>query len=140
VASGTLYLVDAQGQLLYFKHDSHGRFTVSGQVIGTGWGGFTRVVSGGTNAFYVQNGDGNLRYYYHDDSYRFVVSNKVIGTGWNFKYLASAGNGEVYGVDDFGDLLFYRHDSKHRWIDGSGSTIGIGFANPGKYRLIVAAR
>ena len=130
--NGVLYAIDAIGNLHWYK-DTHrdgtpmtaGHHSLDapneGATIGTGWGSFTQVFSGGNGVLYAIDRDGNLRWY--KDTHRdgtpvtaggapsFDASNNgaVIGIGWNmFTTVFSTGNGVIFGRDTAGHLWWYK--------------------------------
>ncbi len=138
VKTGNLYMVNSAGQLLYFQHDEHARFTISGKIIGNGWGGFKFLQavqkSDGGGALYAVAQNGDLLYYEHDVSGNFTVSGKVIGQGWGgFKNFMAARFGQLYAVTPNGDLVVYYHDTNLKFTT-SNVVIGNGWG--GFSRLI----
>ena len=120
VKPGTLYMVNKKGQLLYFRHNEHAQFTVSGKVIGQGWNVFKSVsavaLPNGGGGLYVLNKKGTLLYYEHDANFRWKISGKEIGWGWGgFKQILAARKGVIYVVDSKDRLVSYRHDWGFSW-------------------------
>jgi hypothetical protein len=64
----------------------------SGNVVGTGWGDFKQLFSGGDGIIYGVNQNNQLVWYRHvgrtDGSFRWAAgSGNVVGTGWAFTQL-----------------------------------------------------
>lgn len=112
VGPRNLYIVNAAGDLLYFRHDAHGRFTTSGKVIGNGWNEakFVGVAQAGSGAaVYAVFPNGDLYLYEHDEAGRFAARVKI-GTGWaGFEHVLVARKGVLYVVDQAGALVVYKH-------------------------------
>jgi hypothetical protein len=87
-----IYAVPDSGDLLYYRdqaRDGTARwaFGGTGQKIGSGWGDFTHLVSGGDGILYASTPDGSLLFY--RDMARDGTSNwanggtgQAIGSGW----------------------------------------------------------
>jgi hypothetical protein len=82
-------------------------------VIGTGWGGFSTVASGGQVVIYAVDASGSLHWYrYLGSGLPVGASNSgtVIGTGWNTaSIIVAGGSGVIYTVNSSGDLSWYLH-------------------------------
>ncbi|MFZ4699416.1 MAG: tachylectin-related carbohydrate-binding protein [Candidatus Methylumidiphilus sp.] len=142
---GVVYVVTANGDLRWYRHD--GRFTgtavwgvnVGGTTVGVGWGSFTKVFSGGDGVIYAIQADGILRWYRHTGwltgaNTWAAGSGAQIGTGWNsFSKVFSGDDGVIYGIQANGILRWYRHDGRldgtFNWAAGSGAQIGTGWQN-----------
>lgn len=138
---GQLYVINSARQLLYYEHDASFHFGArSGVVLGEGWPDHG-VFGGGTNCVYLIGANGDLLHYYHNDALAWEHTQLKIGAGWGgFTRAGSGGNGEIYAVNPDGDLLFYRHDANHRFLAGSGRTIGWGWKSGSRYAIIPSAR
>lgn len=154
---GILYAVTSAGELLWYRDllrngtnaadGSSGWAASSGSQIGSGWGGFATVFSGGGGLIYGITASGKLLWYRDlardgsnsaDGSTGWAaVSGSQIGTGWSgFQHLVSGGGGVIYAVTAKGDLLWYRDDRQdgsnapdgsEGWAPESGATIGTGW-------------
>ncbi len=121
------------GELMWYRHvrRDEGTFEWEGpKKVGTGWGDFTRVFSGGDGIIYAVQENGELLWYRHvgqaDGTFKWEGPKKV-GTGWgDFVHAFSSGNGIVYVVPPVvqpfdqiqgqptpaatgGELMWYRH-------------------------------
>ncbi|MEQ8194310.1 MAG: tachylectin-related carbohydrate-binding protein [Rhodospirillales bacterium] len=134
VAPGTLYVVDAKGQLKYYRHMAGGTFTIGGKVIGTGWSGFkflrAAALPDGGGALYAVTANGDLMYYEHDANGNWKIAGKKIGTGWaGVTHFMVARQGELYIVRPNGELQAFRHNAAFQWTL-AGKVIGTGWAFP----------
>jgi hypothetical protein len=86
-----------------------------GATIGTDWGRFTQVFSGGDGILYAVDAIGDLRWY--KDTHRDGtlmdghVPNQgaIIGIGWNmYTTVISCGDGVIFGRDTAGNLAWYK--------------------------------
>jgi hypothetical protein len=87
------------GRLLWFRHDGRGDGTFtwapgSGNQVGSGWGGFKQVFSGGDGVIYAIQDNGDLLWYRHDGrgdgSFTWAEgSGTKVGNGWNFWHVFS---------------------------------------------------
>ncbi|MCM3222930.1 tachylectin-related carbohydrate-binding protein [Bacillus cereus] len=153
-----LYVISQNEELHWYRNEEASRPGGSTNWqgpngIGTGWGGFTSVFSGGGAAIYGVQSNGDLLWYghdgYFDGSPRWRGPRKV-GWGWNgFKSIFSGGEYVVYGIQPNGDLLWYRHNGAANGGDvttWSGPIkVGTGWANfakvfSGGYGIIYAIR
>jgi hypothetical protein len=111
------------GDLLWYRHvgQPDGSFRWLGPMrVGIGWGGLTKVFSGGKGIIYGIQENGDLVWYRHlgreDGSFRWEGPHTV-GYGWGgFTKVFSGGDGVIYATLDNGEMLWYRHDG---WTDGS---------------------
>lgn len=138
---GQLYVKTSASQLLYYEHDGSFQFgSRSGRMLNEGWPE-RGMFGGGTNCIYFVQTNGDLLHYYHHDSLAWAHQQLKIGQGWGgFTHVRSAGAGEIYAVTPGGDLLFYRHDAFHKFVAGSGKTIGSGWASASPHGIIPSAR
>ena len=107
------------------------------KTIGSGWGAFTRVFSGGDGVIYAITSAGDLLFYRdlaRDGTISWADDGtpKTIGAGWGgFAHVFSGGDGIIYAVSATGDLFYYRdlaRDGTVSWAnDGSAATIGSGW-------------
>ncbi|NOU32035.1 MAG: hypothetical protein HOO96_29375 [Polyangiaceae bacterium] len=153
------------GELKWYRHDGRqdGSFAWaprSGSTVGTGWGGFKQVFSGGDGVIYAITpatpatprtgigatyaghpaSGGELKWYRHigraDGTFTWAPgSGAVVGTGWgSFEKVFSGGDGVIYTVASNGELKWYRHDGRTNgtftWAPGSGSVVGTGWTMP----------
>ena len=153
------------GELKWYRHNGRedGTFnwaSGSGNTVGTGWGAFAQVFSGGNGVIYgitavvpatLPTGigpgyeghpasGGELKWYRHngreDGSFAWAAgSGSTVGTGWGaFTQVFSGGDGVIYAVAPNGDLKWYAHDGRtdgsFRWAAGSGNVVGTGWAFP----------
>lgn len=137
-----LYIISQNEELHWYRNEESSRpgGSTSWQgpkVVGTGWGSFTSVFSGGGAAIYGVRPNGELLWYGHDGFFDGSPSwrgPKVVGTGWNeFKSIFSGGESVVYGIQPNGDLLWYRHNAPQSGGDASTWTgpirVGTGWAH-----------
>jgi hypothetical protein len=128
------------GDLWWFRHEGRNdgsfRWTDNhGRKVGSGWGSFQRVFSGGDGIIYAVNpaiaadgttpaSGGDLFWYRHlgrANGTSQWEGPKKVGTGWGgFQHVFSGGNGVIYAVDTSrGSLWWYRHvgreDGSFRW-------------------------
>ncbi|EEM86350.1 hypothetical protein BK749_14480 [Bacillus thuringiensis serovar vazensis] len=114
----TFYVISLNEELHWYRNLESSRpggstILEGPKKIGTGWGNFTSVFSGGGVAIYGVQPNGDLLWYghdgYFDGSDRWRGPHRV-GWGWNgFKKIFSGGEYVVYGIQPNGDLLWYRH-------------------------------
>ena len=151
-AKGIIYAVQANGDLMWFRHVGRedGSFTWEGpKTVGTGWGELKQVFSGGDGIIYgvtpivqpnvqihertPRPSGGDLMWFRHvgreDGSFTWEGPKKV-GIGWGeLKQVFSGGNGILYAVQANGDLMWFRHvgreDGSFRW-EGP-KKVGIGW-------------
>ncbi|GAA2985814.1 tachylectin-related carbohydrate-binding protein [Actinokineospora diospyrosa] len=128
-AAGKLYGIDDTGVLRSWVYTQDGWENNLGEVIGTGWGNFERVVAGDEGELFAFDSAGNaLRYQYRYDTEEWVVQAEWIDSGWgDFTNVLYAGAGVLYAVDEAGDMYWYRyHDSQ--WANnGVGRWVGEGW-------------
>ena len=81
--------------------------------VGSGWGDFKHLFSGGNGIVYAITKDGKLLRYKHLDfgiGARSWEDAKEVGSGWgDFKNVFSPGDGIVYAIRQDGKLLWYKH-------------------------------
>lgn len=124
--NGIIYGITSDGRLIWHRHhgvasgqpvESAGAWAAPAEV-GVGWGGLSKVFSGGDGIIYGVNPDGDLLWYNHvghndglgvDDAGAWLGA-KQVGSGWgSFTTLFSSGNGVIYGITPDGVLRWYRH-------------------------------
>jgi Tachylectin len=153
-----LYDIQADGKLMWFQHigSQDGTFSWAGpNEVGTGWGEFIHVFSGGHGIVYAIASGGDLMWFRHvgrkDGSFKWEGPKKV-GTGWGeFTKVFSGGQGVIYAITPTvpatlpigigpgmgghpasgGDLMWYRHTGRD---DGSFAwegphKVGIGWGS-----------
>ena len=121
-----IYAVRADGNLEWHRHDGAERGLPQWQSpvpVGSGWGSFKHVFTGGKNIIYAINQEGDLLWYRHDTAYGVgtrstlgrrarppLTGPRVVSKGWqNFRHVFSAGDGIIYAIDQGGNLLWYKH-------------------------------
>lgn len=117
-----IYAVGTDGALQWRRHDGAEQGLPQWQTfvsIGSGWGNFKHVFTGGKNTIYAVTTEGNLLWYRHNTAYDVrrarrrdvdVTGPRLVGTGWqNFRNVFSAGDGVIYAIDASGNLLWYKH-------------------------------
>jgi hypothetical protein len=119
VYAAVFYVIDRNGDLQWYSDSSlsrPGESHVWGgpRKVGNGWGGFTKVFSGGGAAIYGIQPDGTLLWYGHDGTVdgtpRWQAGHQV-GHDWNsYTTVFSGGEHVIYGISPDGDLYWYRHD------------------------------
>ncbi|MDH6109358.1 lysophospholipase L1-like esterase [Kitasatospora sp. MAP12-15] len=140
---GKIYGVDSSGNLWYYQYTGNGSSnsawsSTSNSIVSNapGWGKFTHITGDPTTgAIYGVDGSGNLWYYNYigdgsSNSAWSSTSNSVISNtpGWGkFNQLFSTGNGEIEGVDSFGNLWYLQYtgngSSNAAWSAHSNSVI-----------------
>ena len=124
-----------------FVNDGNGGFAGQFQI-GSGWNGFSKLLRAqawyqGYDAVLAVTPNGNL-YEYDQDTTNTgytVSTGKLIGTGWNaFTQIVEVQNWygintgpALLGVTANGDLRIYSNDGDGNWLDGGGTTIGVGW-------------
>jgi Tachylectin len=154
---GILYAIDNSGKLRWYRDTLRDGTPASGgsspsfgapnegNIIGTGWGNFTKVFSGGDGVIYAIDATGGLRWY--DDVARdgsgivagfptsFPGPNQgaLIGTGWNaFTDVFSTADGNIYAVQPSGAMLWYKDLARNGTMNfhaQSGTQVNTGFVN-----------
>jgi Tachylectin/Astacin (Peptidase family M12A) len=91
------YIPASGGQLKWYRHigQADGTFrwaAGSGNVIGTGWGNFKKLFSGGDGVIYAVDENDQLKWYRHDGRANGTFtwgpgSGNVVGAGWSFDQL-----------------------------------------------------
>ncbi|MDF2836714.1 MAG: hypothetical protein K0Q63_2354 [Paenibacillus sp.] len=115
-----MYVVTQNGDLEWYRNEQASRPGGSkewnGPIrVGTGWGHFKQVFSGGGAAIYAIKPDGGLMWYghngYFDGTSEWRGEPLQVGYGWQgFKSVFAGGEYIVYGIEQDGDLIWYRHD------------------------------
>jgi hypothetical protein len=147
----SIYAITGDGSLLWYRDDlrdgtngplgERGWAAASGSQIGTGWDGFTNVVSGGGGVLYGIQETGELVWYRDDQRDGqpgwAAGSGSQIALGWDtFSQVFSGGGGVLYAIRKTGELLWYRDDlsdgtngpnGERGWAAGSGSQIANGW-------------
>lgn len=148
----TIYAVDRAGDLRWYRYDGGGESDPSGHagwhpnsgnVIGNGWQGFSKLVAIDRTILGIKP-NGDLLWYRYDGKGEADPSGSTgwapnsgnpIGNGWqNFREVFG-GASVVYAVAPNGDLLWYRYDGKGEsdvsgatgWAPKSSSVIGNGW-------------
>ncbi|GAA3010881.1 tachylectin-related carbohydrate-binding protein [Actinokineospora diospyrosa] len=123
-----LYGIDDTGDLRVYKQINGEWDNADGEVIGTGWDVFDRVVPSSDEAFYAfdSNGDAYL-YEYNSYTKRWDTQGLRIDSGWgDFTNIATAGSGVFYATTTDGLLLWYHYYAG--WAnDGIPRQIGEGW-------------
>lgn len=100
----------ASGDLVFYRVDPQGNFTVAGRKVGNGWGVGT-VVPGAGNITYIVAPNGDLSMYRHDADGNYLGAAKKIGNGWgDGQTVLSAAPGVLLVVKTDGTLWVYKHD------------------------------
>ena len=94
-----IYYVDGQNRLMWNRHEGHGDGTFrwaepTNREVGTGWGGFQHVFSGGDGVIYYVDGQNRLMWNRHeghgDGTFRWAEpTNREVGTGWGASSMSS---------------------------------------------------
>lgn len=136
-APAMVYVIDQAANLQWYRNESAAarggsKDWVGPRRVGTGWGGFTKVFSGGGAAIYAVRPDGDLLWYGHDghgEGSEEWRAWQQVGSGWQgFRHVFSTGEYVIYGVRPDGEVLWYRHDGG-RTGDVSAWAGGITVAN-----------
>jgi hypothetical protein len=141
---GVLYAIGPSGSLRWYQDNAFDGSAgaswnpASGSVIGSGWGAFASVVSGGNGVLYAVDPSGVLHWYRYlgtNGSFSWAAgSGATIGTGWNsLAMIVSGGAGLLYGVTASGGLSRYQHldplGGSASWANGgAGKPIGTGWS------------
>ncbi|MBM7774229.1 hypothetical protein JOD54_004433 [Actinokineospora baliensis] len=105
-----LYGIDDTGELRYWYRDGGEWQNPDGEVIGTGWDVFDRVVPSNQGTFYAFDGEGDAYLYQYDNNGQWDVQARHIDSGWgDFTTVATAGSGVLYATTTDGQLLWYRY-------------------------------
>jgi hypothetical protein len=124
---GVIYAVNQAGDLMWYRHGGWEDGSLgwpAARRVGSGWGDFTDVFSGGSGVIYAIQPSGDLMWYRHggraDGSLGWSGPKKV-GTSWaSFKYVFSGGGGVIYAIQPNGDMWWYRHggfeDGTWSWL------------------------
>ncbi|MBM7774227.1 hypothetical protein JOD54_004431 [Actinokineospora baliensis] len=120
--------IDDTGDLRIYKRMNDEWTNAAGEVIGTGWDVFDRVVPSNGEDYYAFDSDGNA-YLYRYNSYlkQWEIQAKHIDTGWgDFTNVVSAGSGVLYATTTDGLLLWYHYH--YGWAyDGIPRHVGEGW-------------
>jgi len=121
------YGIEKDGTLIEYAYDhTRNKLTSNGTVLGTGWGGFAHVFSGGGGRIYAVTKDGDLLAYLHKGK-QWPIAAMPIGAGFDPKSkYAAGGGGEIYEIRPNGDLVLHRHNANFGWVI-LDKTIGGGF-------------
>ena len=117
-----IYNVGANGNLEYRRHDGAEKGLPQWQAavpLGSGFGSFTAVFTGGKNIIYAINNQGDLLWYRHNSAYDLPVNRRrqtalsgpiLVSKGWQaYRNVFSGGDGVIYAIDQAGNLLWYKH-------------------------------
>jgi hypothetical protein len=134
----------------YWKHNEQRWVNPAGTLVGSGWGGTQKLISGGNDGYrsgVYRITDSGVLYRYRfagvpGEGGFFDIGGISIGSGFGgFQYVAArrAGmgtggdEGEFYGVLSNGNLLYYRHDHfTNTWANaGVGQIINRGWTGGG---------
>ncbi|MBM7774134.1 hypothetical protein JOD54_004338 [Actinokineospora baliensis] len=130
-ASGKFYGIDDIGELRVWIRTETGWEDGLGEVIGTGWDGFERVMAGADGELFAFEHNGSaLRYEYSHATGEWTVQADHIDEGWgDFTNVIYAGAGVFYAVDRAGTLYWYRYDNGQWANNGIGRQVGEGWKN-----------
>lgn len=138
---GVIYVVDSEGNLIWYKHLGQQEGNVNwenggqGKIVGSGFF-FDKMFSGTqTGIIYGITSNGDLMWYRRRGSSdgNFDWDNQgqgvKVGSGWNFAKVFSLGYSKIYGIRPNGDLLWYSHTGdntgKFEWANnGNGQKVG----------------
>ena len=131
----------ADGGLLMYRGNGRGGFvTGTGEVVGSGWGGFTALLAPGDFSgdgnpdILARQSDGALLLYRGDGDSGFAGGAVKIGSGWGgFTALLAPGDwsgdrkADVIARASDGKLLLYRGNGGGGWVTGRAEPIGAGW-------------
>ena len=128
------------GLLMYRGNGSGGFVTGTGEVVGSGWQGFSGLLAPGDFSgdgkpdILARQSDGALLMYRGNGDSGFAGGAVTIGGGWqSFTALLAPGDFSGDGKPDVlarqsdGALLMYRGNGAGGWVTGSGEPIGSGW-------------
>jgi N,N-dimethylformamidase len=137
---GIIYVVNAAGDLLWYRHMRHSGDAAwdgrSGAMIGNGWGDFVHLVTGGSGVIYAVKPTGELLWYKRTardaSPQNWEPSGGIqIGEGWaSFKRVFSGGGGVLYGINAEGKLFWAEHlafDGRPLWASDLALQVGEGW-------------
>ena len=132
--------VNGDGQLLLYRTDGAGNFNAAQQVIGTGWGSFTAILSPGDWSgdghpdLLARRSNGDLFLYRGTGTGGFSAPYPQIGSGWGqFTMLLTPGDWDGDGRNDLiarksdGTLLLYRGDGHGGFVGEARKRVGSGW-------------
>lgn len=144
--NGTIYAVQADGRLLWYRNKGWSTVTASwannggARQIGTGWAGFHRVMADADGTIFALRGNGDLLWY------RYVCTNLETGAGYwatnsgskighgfnNFARVFGGYNGVIWAMKGDGSLFWYRYLRKDGLTAGTawagGTQVGSGWS------------
>jgi hypothetical protein len=137
---GTLYAVDAAGNLRWYK-DLARDGTVnwdpnSGNVISQGgWDQCLMIIPAGGGVLYAVKANGDLAFYQdlarNGTSRWSSTSGAIVDHGWDaYVWAVSCGGGMIYALDKKGALRWYKDLARNgsvNWADGSRNSIASGW-------------
>jgi hypothetical protein len=129
---GVIYAITQAGELLWYRqkdpqNGGENWTPGSGEVIGHGFGGYSRVfsgdggISGDAGIIYAIDPGGTLFWYRYSDpagGAGQLGQAKKIDIGWTFAKVFSAGDGVIYAIDPGGTLFWYRYSLGLPRFDG----------------------
>ncbi len=119
--NGTIYAVNDQGDLLWFRHlgfaDGTSKWATSAGVkVASGWGGYKRAFASNRGVLYAIGSDGTLFWFQHlgyetgAATWANAGKGLPIATDWASPLMVVvADDGVLYAVRPNGDLDWYRH-------------------------------
>ncbi|HEX6920735.1 MAG TPA: N,N-dimethylformamidase beta subunit family domain-containing protein, partial [Actinomycetes bacterium] len=143
--NGTIYAVQADGRLLWYRNMGWATVTASwansgrGRQIGTGWAQFRTVMADADGTIFALRSDGDLLWY------RYVCTNLETGAGYwaahsgsrighgfdTFPRVFGGYDGVIWGIDGAGDLFWNRYLRKDGLMTGAawagGTKVGTGW-------------
>jgi N,N-dimethylformamidase len=143
-ADGQLFGFLPDGSIRWYKYivtdlstgAGHWASASQGNVIGTGFNVFPRVIGGWSGEIFGIDNSGFLYWYQYvgngsSGSGAWANGNSGVrmGQGWlQIKRAWTEPNGVIYGVQQTGDLSWWRYLGSYRWANGgTGVTIGTGW-------------
>jgi hypothetical protein len=108
-----LYVVQQNGDLLWYRQDSATAAWSGPKKVGNSWNGFKYVVPAGGNIVYGVTASGDVRWNQHEGFNTGTSQWKastVVGHGWNvYSAIFGGSDGVVYAIKPDGTLYWYQH-------------------------------
>jgi hypothetical protein len=110
-----LYLVNANGDLIWYRQESASSVWQGPKKVGSGWQNFKQIVPAGGNSLYGITYDGVLKWYRHDGFNDGSVNWKGpidVKSGWqNYLRVFSGSDGVLYAIQPDGTLHWFRNNA-----------------------------